>query len=197
VQAQWKQNLGITVPLKNMEFKTYLPLLSSVQYDGFGRRGWVGDYMDPFTFLNLFYTEGNDGATGWWSKEYDALLTKSNNTIDPQKRFELMAEAEFLVMQQQIVIPLQTQATNWLKKPYVKGLYPNPGTLHAWKFVYIERDPNKWDTNVDNIMKDQDAAVEEQIAKLSSGQKQLESQQQEATAKEENQAPLEDDTTEK
>ena len=55
VQAQWKQNLGITVPLKNMEFRTFLPLLNKVDYEGFARRGWVGDYMDPYTFLSLYY----------------------------------------------------------------------------------------------------------------------------------------------
>jgi hypothetical protein len=45
----------------------------------------------------------------------------------------------------QPVIPLETPSVNWVKKPYVKGLYPNPSTLFAWKFVYIERDPSKWD----------------------------------------------------
>ena len=42
-------------------------------------------------------------------------------------------------------IPLLTQATNWVKKPYVKGMFANPATLHAWKFVYIEHDRSKWD----------------------------------------------------
>ena len=158
VQAQWKQNLGITVPLKNLEFKTFLPMISSVGYDGFGRRGWVGDYMDPFTFLGLYYTPANDGGTGWWDPKYDKMLDEANKTVDTQKRFEKLAEAEFYVTQQQIVIPLMTQGTSWMKKPYVKGLYPNPGTLFAWKFVYIEPDPNKWDANVDNIMKESDPA---------------------------------------
>lgn len=174
VQAQWKQNLGITVPLKNMEFKTYLPMLNKVEYDGFGRRGWVGDYMDPFTFVGLFYTKANDGATGWWSQDFDNLLTKSNAELDEQKRYELIAEAEFMVMQQQPVIPLMTQATNWIKKPFVKGLYPNPGTLHAWKFVYIERDPAKWDTDVDNILKTSDPQVDEQLKQIEATQKLLE-----------------------
>ncbi|MGI8494721.1 MAG: peptide ABC transporter substrate-binding protein, partial [Pyrinomonadaceae bacterium] len=117
IQAQWKQNLGITVPLKNLEFKTYLPLLSSVGYDGFGRRGWVGDYMDPYTFLGLYYSPQNDGATGWWDPKYDKMLDDANKTVDVQKRFEKLAEAEFYVTQQNIIIPLQTQATNWIKKP--------------------------------------------------------------------------------
>jgi hypothetical protein len=33
-----------------------------------------------------------------------------------------------------------------MKKPYVMGMYPNPVTMHAWKFVYIEHDPAKWPT---------------------------------------------------
>jgi len=172
VQAQWRQNLGITVPLKNLEFKTYLPLLSSVGYDGFGRRGWVADYMDPYTYLGLYYSQANDGATGWWDPKYDKMLDEANKTVDPQARFEKLAAAEFYVSQQQIVIPLSTNGTSWIKKPFVKGMYPNPGTLHAWKFVYIEHDPNKWDTNVENIMQTKDARVEEQISRLQSTQPQ-------------------------
>lgn len=181
VQAQWKQNLGVTVQLKNLEFKTYLPLLSKVEYDGFGRRGWVGDYMDPFTFLGLYYTKANDGATGWWDPKYDKMLDDANNTVDPQKRFEKLAEAEFYVSQQQIVIPLSTNGTSWMKKPYIKGMYPNPGTLHAWKFIYIEQDPNKWDADVDNIMKQSNPQVEEQLKQLTAAQDSLEKSKQAET----------------
>ncbi len=165
-QAQWKQNLGITIPIKNMEWKTFLPFRSGVQYEGVARNAWVGDYMDPFTFLNLFYSPQNDGATGFWDPKYDAMLDAANKELDEQKRLEMLAIAEFQVLQQQLVIPLVTQATNWIKKPYVKGMYPNPGTLHAWKFIYLERDPNKWDVNAENIMKNQDPQVEEQINRL-------------------------------
>ncbi|MBA3785534.1 MAG: peptide ABC transporter substrate-binding protein [Acidobacteria bacterium] len=165
-QAQWKQNLGITIPIKNMEWKTFLPFRAGVQYQGMARNAWSADYMDPFTFLNLFYSPQNDGATGFWDPKYDALLDSANKELDSQKRLEMLATAEFQVLQEQLVIPLVTQATNWMKKPYVKGLYPNPGTLHAWKFVYIERDPNKWDVNAENIMKDEDPKVEEQINRV-------------------------------
>jgi oligopeptide transport system substrate-binding protein len=166
IQAQWKQNLGITVPLKNMEWKTFLNVRKNLEYNGFGRAGWVGDYMDPFSFLYLFYSKNNDSSTGWYNPEYDRMLDAANKERDEMKRFEMLARAEFFLMQDQPVIPLQTKATNWIKKPYVKGMYPNPGTLHAWKFVYIEQDPNKWDQNVDNIMTTADASVEEQIQRL-------------------------------
>lgn len=171
IQAQWKQNLGITVPLKNMEWKTFLNVRKKLEFNGMARAGWVGDYMDPFTFLNLFYSENNDSSTGWYDPKFDKMLDEANREPDEIKRYEKLAEAEFFMMQDQPVIPLQTQATNWIKKPYVKGLYPNPGTLHAWKFVYIERDPAKWDKDVDNIMKESDPQVEKQLQELTSSQK--------------------------
>jgi hypothetical protein len=96
---------------------------------------------------------------------------EANKTVDEAKRYEILASAEQYLMDQQLFIPLMTQGTNWMKKPYIKGMYPNPGTLHPWKFVYIERDSAKWDVDVDNIMKVQDAAVEEQVSRLMSSQK--------------------------
>ena len=107
--------------------------------------------MDPFTFLNIFYTAGGDNGTGWWDPEYVRLLDEANTTLDPARRYELLAEAEAYMLAAQPIIPFETNATNWMKKPYVKGMYPNPGTLHAWKFVYIEHDPAKWDSGVPDM----------------------------------------------
>ena len=74
-------------------------------------------------------------------------------------------------MEQQPSVPLTTNATNWMKKPYVKGMYPNPGTLLPWKFVYIERDPAKWDADVENILSHSDPKVDKQLEDLMSTQK--------------------------
>src|SRR5690606_29130777 len=78
IQAQWKQNLGIVVPLKNMEWKTFLNVRKELDYNGLGRAGWVGDYMDPFTFLNLFYSENNDSSTGWFDPKFDQMMDEAN-----------------------------------------------------------------------------------------------------------------------
>jgi oligopeptide transport system substrate-binding protein len=144
MQAQWKQNLGITVQLRNMETKTFLNARSRLEYKGFARAGWSADYMDPFTFLSLFYTGGESG-TGWQDPKFVAMVDEANRTLDKQKRFDLLALAEKYMLDAQPVIPLDTAAVNWVKKPYVKGMYPNPGSLFAWKHVYIERDQAKWD----------------------------------------------------
>ena len=166
IQAQWKQNLGVTIPLKNMEWKTFLTYRKKLEFSGVARAGWVGDYMDPFSFLNLFYGQKNDSSTGWFNPAYDKLVDEANAELDEMKRFEKLALAEFMMIQEQPVLPLQTQATNWIKKPYVKGMYPNPGTLHAWKFVYLEPDSAKWDRKVDNIMTESDPWVDGHIGRV-------------------------------
>jgi oligopeptide transport system substrate-binding protein len=150
MQAQWKQNLGITVSLRNMEWKTFLNARAKLEYKGFSRGAWGADYMDPFTFLSLFYTGGESG-TGWLDPKYVAMLDEANRMLDPKKRYELLAQAEKYMLDAQPVIPIDTAATNWVKKPYVKGMYPNAGSLFAWKYVYIERDPSKWDYGVPSL----------------------------------------------
>jgi oligopeptide transport system substrate-binding protein len=147
VQAQWKQHLRLTVPLKNIEWKTFLDSRAKLQYNGVARAGWVGDYMDPYTFLDLFSTPTGDNGTGWFDPKYLAILREANTQRDPKRRYELLARAEAFMLSMQPVIPLYTDATDWLKKPYVKGMYANPLTLHAWKFVYIEHDRAKWDVD--------------------------------------------------
>jgi oligopeptide transport system substrate-binding protein len=171
VQAQWKQHLGITVPLKTMEFKAYLPFFKALEYEGFALFLWSGDYMDPYTFLSLHYGEENEGASGFYEEQYDTMLDEANAELDATKRYEKLAAAEALLIEKMPIVPLTIAATNWIKKPYVKGLYPNPGTLLPWKFVYLERDPAKWDTNVENIMTARDERVEKQLADLRATQK--------------------------
>jgi len=144
-QAQWKQNLGVTVQLRSMEFKTFIDFRSRLEYKGFAFGGWSADYMDPFTFLGLFYTPENDNNTGWWDKHYVELLDEANRTPDRAKRYALLGQAEQLMMDAQPIIPIETAMVNWTKKPYVKGMYPNAGSLFPWKQVYIERDRGKWD----------------------------------------------------
>ncbi len=151
IQAQWKQNLGATVSIRVMENKTFFKAQASLDYKGVSRTGWSADYLDPFTFLGIFYSKSN--ATGWWDPKYVELLDRANRTTDHQKRYELLAQAEQLLLEAQPIIPLVVGTTRWVKKPYVKGLYPNPVTLHSWKAVYIERDPSKWDYGMPDMTK--------------------------------------------
>ena len=157
VQAQWKQNLGITISLHNVEWKTFQDMRSKLQYKGFaGGAGWSGDYMDPFTYLSLFMTpEGGDNMTGWYDPKYVAMLNDANREPDQAKRYQMLSKVEAYALDAAPVVTLLKPATSWMKKPYVKGMYPNPGTLHAWKYVYIEHDQAKWDTKMPDMTTDE------------------------------------------
>jgi oligopeptide transport system substrate-binding protein len=146
IQAQWKQNLGVTVPLKNMETKTYISYATKLEYKGFARLGYAADYIDPYSFLSVFAEGGGDNGTGWSNARFKELLDKANQTLDNNERYRMLAEAESLFLSEQPIIPLTISSTNWLKKPYVKGMFANPLTLHPWKFVSIERNSQLWDT---------------------------------------------------
>ncbi len=60
---------------------------------------WVGDYMDPFTFLNLFYTPTGDNGTGWWDPKYVAMLDRGQSAAAiPRSASQLLAEAEKMLL---------------------------------------------------------------------------------------------------
>jgi len=153
IQAQWKQSLGATISLRVMENKTFFKAQTSLDYKGVARTGWSADYLDPFTFLGIFYTPAGSNGTGWWDPKYVELLDQANRTTDHLKRYAMLAQAEQLLLDAQPVIPLIVGTTRMMKKPYVKGLYPNPVTLHSWKAVYIERDQSKWDYGMPDMSK--------------------------------------------
>jgi oligopeptide transport system substrate-binding protein len=159
IQAQWKQNLGVTIQIRVMEAKTYFAAQRNLDYKGMSRNGWGADYMDPFTFLGLFYTPGGNNGTGWWDPKYAALLDEANRTVDHHKRYELLSQAEAILLEAQPVIPTTAGSTRWMKKPYVKGMYPNPMALHAWKWIYIERDQAKWDYGMPKMTESEPSAV--------------------------------------
>jgi oligopeptide transport system substrate-binding protein len=114
VQAQWRQHLGVTVPLRNMEFRTFLGLRAEGDYRGVARAGWVGDYMDPFTFLDIFSTPGGNNGTGWFDPAYVRMLRAANEEADPERRVALLASAEAFLLEAQPIMPLYTAATNWM-----------------------------------------------------------------------------------
>ena len=106
----------------------FLEAKEQLDYKGFARGAWGADYMDPFTFLSLFYTGGESG-TGWQDPEYVEMLDEANRTLDPKQRYALLAKAEAYLIEAQPIIPIDSPSVNWMKKPYVKGMYPNPGLI--------------------------------------------------------------------
>jgi oligopeptide transport system substrate-binding protein len=78
VADQLRRNLGINVSAYNQEWQSYLQSTRSMSYE-VARGGWVGDYEDPNTFLDLWITNGGNNQTGWSNLLYDRLLEAAGN----------------------------------------------------------------------------------------------------------------------
>ena len=68
IQSQWKRQLGIDVGLVNQEWAAYLDSRRTGKYF-VARAGWIGDYIDPNTFLEMFTKDNPNNHTRWGNPE--------------------------------------------------------------------------------------------------------------------------------
>ena len=78
IADQLRRNLGLEVASYNQEWQSYQSSTQVLDYD-LARAGWVGDYEDPNTFLQLWITNGGNNQTGWGSSAYDRLISATEN----------------------------------------------------------------------------------------------------------------------
>ena len=139
VQQMWQINLGIEVELVNQDWKVYLnrEMIGDFQIS---RAGWIGDYEDPNTFLDLMRPNRGNNKTGWENMEYDALVKKANTINNQAERYELLYKAEEILIENMPVIPLYTYVRAYQLSSDVKGFNPHILDHHHPKFIYLERD---------------------------------------------------------
>jgi oligopeptide transport system substrate-binding protein len=134
VQSMWKQHLKIPVRVLNQDWGVYLESQRKLEYD-VCRAGWVGDYLDPSTFLALWKTGDGNNNTGWSSPRYDALLSQSFLEGDPAKRFTTLQEAETHMLEEAPILPIYWYVRSYLVHPSVKGLLPSLLDHRCYKAV--------------------------------------------------------------
>lgn len=124
LQHMWKEALGVDVALRNQDHKTWLTSMISLDYD-LARSFWIGDYVDPSNFLEMFYANSGNNRTGFASKEYEALLRRAAYAIDDSERNDLYRAAEELLLSDAPIVPVYFHTRPYLKSPRVLNLVPN------------------------------------------------------------------------
>ena len=137
IQSMWQKNLGIEIELQNKEWKTYLEDIDNLNYQ-IARAGWIGDYNDPMTFLDMWVTGNGNNDTGWSNEKYDGLIAKARETTNPQKRKELLQEAESLLLTKGPVIPIYDLSNNMLLSDKVEGFEPHNRNIHLLKDMKLK-----------------------------------------------------------
>lgn len=137
LQHDWKRQLGATVQLIQQEWKVYLNSLDALNFD-ISRRSWVGDYPDPNTFLEMFVTGNGNNRTGWSHPEFDHWVGQAMEEVDSKRRFELLANAEdILVNRQAVVCPLYAfMGVLFFNDSRVGGIYPNLLDRHPFRAMF-------------------------------------------------------------
>lgn len=122
IQGMWKQNLGIDVGLENTEFKVKIDREHKLDYS-VSRSGWVADFIDPMTFMDMFISTGTQNDTGWKNKEYDAKINIAKQASDPAVRMKAMHEAEAILMKDMPIMPIYFYTKPYALKENISGVY--------------------------------------------------------------------------
>ena len=125
VQEMWKQNLNIDVKLQNQEWKVFQETRNQGNFK-IARDGWIGDYLDPMTFLDMFLSTSGNNHSQWKNPEFDKLITDIKKTQDLEKRDKMLHQAEDMIMDENIVIPIYYYTNPEILKENIKNVRVSP-----------------------------------------------------------------------
>lgn len=140
IQQMWQHELGIQITLAPLEQKTWLANQQAMTYQLCSSR-WIGDYVDPNTFLDMWVTGGGNNETGWTRPAYDRLIAESARTLDTTRRHALQQQAEALLLDEVPVIPIFHGTRVFLKHPAVKNWSASLLGLHRYQYVELVPEP--------------------------------------------------------
>lgn len=138
IKNQLETNLeGLELTINMQPNKQKLALEGAVDFDlDYG--GWGPDYQDPMTYIELFESTAYYNQSNYKNEKVDALIKQAKTTSDVTERWELMQQAEKLMMEDVAFAPTFQKGLSRLTKPYVKNLYEHPFSADiSYKWVEI------------------------------------------------------------
>jgi ABC-type oligopeptide transport system substrate-binding subunit/ABC-type transporter Mla MlaB component len=134
LQTQWLHNLGVEITWKHLSWGEFLHRLLR-ESPHMWYMGWLADYPDPDDFLRVAEWR----LTGGWRHElYDRLIEGARRATDQGERMRMYQEAEPILIQEAVIIPLCHFRSHVLVKPWVRRYPTSPMGLWFWKDVIIE-----------------------------------------------------------
>lgn len=146
IQDMWKRHLGISVTLRNEEWKVMLKNTRDGHFQ-IVRFGWVADFNHPSTWLGTFLSYSPQNRMGWRDSEFDALMRAAAATSDPVESIRLFRKAEKRALDGMSRMPLYFYTKSTLVKPWVKGFVGNSRGIQLAQWLWIDPD---WRNNPSN-----------------------------------------------
>ncbi len=127
----------VNIRLSNQEWKVFINTRSKGNYQ-IARHGWIGDYADPMTFLDMFESSSGNNDSQYKNPRFDNLIRLAKSTGNLEIRMKTMHEAEKILMDDAVLAPLYFYTRVTMVKPYVKG-YQRSVLGHVYfKEAYVE-----------------------------------------------------------
>lgn len=127
--------LGIEVTILEVPSSIYYSTIAFADADIF-ITSWIGDFADPLAFLELFRGGSTMNDSGWKNAEYDRLLETAAIT-DEQERYNLLGQAENILLDDGMVLPLYRAVTSSvIDLTEVGGWFANAFDIHPLKYLY-------------------------------------------------------------
>lgn len=124
LQNMWSK-LGANVTIASQEWNTFLNTRKNGDYQ-VARNGWLGDYNDPISFLDMWITGSGNNDAQYSNKDYDALITQAKSSSDPKVRYEAMHKAEDILFKDWVLNPIYYYVDLFLLNPKVDGFWSSP-----------------------------------------------------------------------
>ncbi|MDR1212100.1 MAG: peptide ABC transporter substrate-binding protein [Spirochaetaceae bacterium] len=126
LQDMWRTALGVNVTLANQDWAVFLDNRKVGNYQ-IARHGWIADYNDPISFLDMWVTGGGNDDAQYAVPEYDRLIANAKSTSVPADRMRFMHQAEDIVMgRDHAVGPIYFYTQKYMINPKLSGLYYTP-----------------------------------------------------------------------
>ena len=157
--------VGITMNMENQEWATFLNTRKDGNYS-IARNGWIMDYTDPICMLDMWTSgSGNNDVqfgkgdhadiaaysldltpygydiqveNGTWAETYDVLISTIKTCTDNEVRYELMHEAEDLLMSTGCIVPLYFYTDIYMISSGVDGFFSNPLGYKYFMYCTVE-----------------------------------------------------------
>ncbi len=137
LQNMWQEQLGVTVNLSNQDWNVFLESRKQGDYQ-IARNGWIADYNDPCSFLDMWYTGGGNNDAQYSNKDYDAKIDAAKATAVQEERMKAFHEAEdILIEQDNVLAPVYFYTQPYMIKDDIQGMYYTP--LGYFFFGYTTR----------------------------------------------------------
>ena len=136
IASMWKQVLGVYSTLVNEEFRVFLQNREQKVVTRVFRAGWISDYNDPYSFLELFRSGHGLNDYGYDNSTFDALLDEAGKERVRARRERLMFEAERVLMSDHVIIPIYTYVTKRLVNSHLVGWQNNVMDHHPTRFMF-------------------------------------------------------------